>query len=302
MARPNFKRMVQGLEFPLRAPTRPGGVDHPATRKRTGVDYDTDWARRYGARVARSVILGGVFRPVVELIADPAIEGLDRVEKINEPVIIAANHRSHLDTPLLLTSLPRQWRQHTVIAAAADYFFTNQITSAYAALAFGAIPMERTKVARRSADLAIELLRTGWNLVIFPEGGRSPDGWGHEFRGGAAYLSVRTGCPVVPVHLGGTAKILPKGSFAPRRGAVTVTFGSPLRPEPGESMRSFNPRIESAVAALADEATTDWWSARRRRAASKTPPLTGPDASDWRRAWAMEGRRGDRRQPQWPKL
>lgn len=302
MARPTFKRMFQQLEFPLRAPSWPRGVERRPGKKRMGTDYDTAWARRYGARVARTAILDGVFRPVVELIAAPRVEGLDRVEMITEPVIIAANHRSHLDTPLLLTSLPRQWRQQTVIAAAADYFFTNQLTSAYAALAFGAIPVERTKVSRRSADLAVELLQSGWNLVIFPEGGRSPDGWGHEFRGGAAYLSVRTGCPVVPVHLGGTSKILPKGSLTPRRGSVTVTFGAPIRPEPGEHMRHFNPRIEAAVAALADEATTDWWSARRRRSASTTPLLTGPAASDWRRAWALEGRRKDLRQPQWPKL
>ena len=54
---------------------------------------------------------------------------------------------------------------------------------------------------RQSADLARELIDDGWSLVIFPEGGRSPDGWGQPFKGGAAFLSIRTGAPVVPgVH------------------------------------------------------------------------------------------------------
>ena len=49
------------------------------------------------------------------------------------------------------------------------------------------LPIDRSRVSRRSADLSAELIGDGWSLVIFPEGGRSPDGWGQEFRGGAAY-------------------------------------------------------------------------------------------------------------------
>jgi 1-acyl-sn-glycerol-3-phosphate acyltransferase len=50
--------------------------------------------------------------------------------------------------------------------------------------------------------------------VIFPEGGRSPDGWGQEFKGGAAYLSNRTGAPVVPVFIDGTGSDLRQGHEA----------------------------------------------------------------------------------------
>ena len=53
----------------------------------------------------------------------------------------------------------------------------------------GAIPIERTKVTRRSAHQAAALLDDGWSMLIFPEGGRSPDGWGQPFRGGAASLA-----------------------------------------------------------------------------------------------------------------
>ena len=92
--------------------------------------------------------------------------------------------------------------------------------------------------------------------MIFPEGGRSPDGWAQEFTGGAAYLAFRTGAPVVPVHIEGTRHILPKGwPRASDRSRTTVTFGTPLWPEDGENARRFATRIETAVATMANEAT-----------------------------------------------
>lgn len=279
------------FDFPLGPPSWPGGVPRPAKRQRMGTNYDTSWARTTAARSARALILGGVFRPLLHAVGSPEVHGADRLDGLDEPVIFAANHRSHLDTPLVLLSLPRRWRHETVVAAASDYFFTNELKSAYAALAFGAVPMERSKVSRHSADLAADLLDDGWSLVIFPEGGRSPDGWGQEFRGGAAYLAQRCRRPVVPVYVAGTAKILPKGSLTPKRGAISVTFGNPIRPEAGEHTRRLNRRIEAAVTELGDEVTSDWWSARRRAAQGQSPALTGPDATEWRRAWALEERR-----------
>jgi 1-acyl-sn-glycerol-3-phosphate acyltransferase len=219
-------------------------------------------------------------------------------------VIFAGNHHSHLDTPVVLTSIPEPWRYKVFVGAAADYFFRTRLTSAASALVIGAIPIERSKVTRRSADQAAELIADGWSMLIFPEGGRSPDGWGQPFRGGAAYLSSRCDVPVVPLHIEGTAKILRKGAKRPTPAAVRVTYGTPLLPADGESASRYAERIERAVAELADEATTDWWHARQRAAAGTTPPLTGPDAPAWRRAWALGDRsRKRRRQTRtWPKL
>ena len=63
-----------------------------------------------------------------------------------------------------------------------------------------------------------DLIDDGYSLVIYPEGGRSPDGWGQEFKGGAAYLSSRTGAPVVPVFIDGTGAIFGKGMKTPKPG------------------------------------------------------------------------------------
>jgi len=139
-------------------------------------------------------------------------------------------------------------------------------------------------------------------MLIFPEGGRSPDGWGQPFRGGAAYLASKCGAPVVPIHVEGTGRILRKGRRLPRPATTRITFGRPLWPEADEDSRRFAARIEADVAALADEALSGWWQARRRAHAGHTPPLTGPDAPEWRRTWAL-GERGRRRSRRgWPDL
>ena len=60
-------------------------------------------------------------------VAQPSVEGLERFEATEGPVIFAANHSSHLDTPLVLTVLPEPWRHKTVTLAAADYFFDSRV-------------------------------------------------------------------------------------------------------------------------------------------------------------------------------
>ena len=141
--------------------------------------------------------------------------------------------------------------------------------------------------------------------MIFPEGGRSPDGWGQPFRGGAAYLALRCTVPVVPVHIEGTGRILRKGKRRPARSPTRLTFGDPLWPGEGEDSRRFAVRIERAVAALADEVGTDWYSARlrahaprRRRCPDRKRPrgaARGPSATAARSAAVPQQRR-------WPDL
>lgn len=283
---------VLGPRFPLGKPNWPTSIPRPPATRRTGVDYETDWARKYPARLARAVIVDDVLKPALHLIASPTVHGEDRLAGLEAPAIFVANHHSHLDTSLLLTSLPEPFRHRAIVAAAADYFFTSRAKGAVSALAIGAIPMERTKVGRRSADLAAELLEDGWNLIMFPEGGRSPDGWGRAFRGGAAYLALRCRRPVVPLYLEGTDRLWKRGQRWPKVAGkgegVHLVFGAPMWPAEGEDARRFAARIETTVAGLADEWSTDWWSARQRAAKGDTPALTGPSGGAWRRAWALD--------------
>jgi 1-acyl-sn-glycerol-3-phosphate acyltransferase len=252
-----------------------------------------------------------ISRPFLHAVATPRVTGLDRIAHLDEPVIFAANHASHLDTPLLLSVIPERWRHRLFVAGAADYFFDTRVKAITFAFLLNAVPIERQRVSRDSANRVAALLADGWSLIIFPEGGRSPDGWGQTHRAGTAWLAVRTGRPIVPVHIEGTRQMLAKGSTRLRTGTTHVTFGRPLRTSPGEDPRDLAGTLERAVAALADEQTTDWWTARKRAAAGTTPSLTGPDAGAWRRAWALEPRSssGRRRRRQsksgpndWPRM
>ena len=286
----------------LTEPTVPAGVHKEARVSTVGANYDTDWARTYPARFARLIIRTTVMKPIVDALAHPIIDGADRLADVDGPVIFAANHRSHADTPLMMTAVPEPWRDRLFIGAAADYWFTNRLSSPFSALVIGAIPVERKKVSRTAIDTSLELLADGWSMLIFPEGARSSDGWAREFTSGAAFLSIKAGVPVVPVYLLGTDEVWPKGNRLPRRARATVVFGSPIEPTAEDDNRSFALRIQQAVAMLADEHSSDWWQARRRAAEGTTPSLQGPPADSWRRAWARSApdRRGGRRA--WPKV
>ena len=314
------------MGFPFSAPTWPGTVPRPPVDKTLGVDYDSDWARKYPARVARAVVQDLVASPLVRAVARPSVTGLDRIAHLDEPVIFAANHASHVDAPLLVSTIPARWRDDLFVAGAADYFFDTRVKAVAFAFLLNAVPIERQRVSRDSAGRVEELLEEGWSLLIFPEGGRSPDGWGQPHRAGAAWLAARTGRPMVPVYVSGTREILPKGGNRLRPGRTTVTFGRPLRASADGSVagsaaaRALAVELEREMAALSDEQSTDWWTARRRAAAGTTPPLTGPDAASWRRSWALgasasesasdgsgrrggDGRRGGgrrRRSDRWP--
>ena len=280
---------VRSAGFPWTAAPTPAAVDPPVVPDTLGDRYDTEWARRPVARWSRRAALDTAGRAACAVLCRPEVRNLDRLEDLDGPAVFVANHHSHLDTTLLLTSLPLPWRNEMVVAAAADYFFDTRPKAALAAWAYGAVPMERQKVSRRSADTSAALIDDGWSLLIFPEGGRSPDGWGQPHKGGAAYLGVRCGVPVVPVHLDGTGRVLPRGATVPRPQRVVVNVGAPLRPADGEDARRFAVRLERMIAELADETSGDWWTARRRAHAGDTPPLQGPE-DGWRRDWRSPDR------------
>lgn len=305
---------TRALGFPYRKPSVPKGVKVPASTSKLGADFETGWARSYPARAVRSVLTNGPVRLLVRAVTRPEIVGLDRLAdlaRLDEPpaLIFTPNHHSHLDTPLMITAVPEPWRSRLVVAAAADYFFDTRVKGTVAALALNAIPIDREATGRKSSDELRDLLDDDWSLVIYPEGGRSPDGWGQDFKGGAAYLSGRTGAAVVPVFIDGTGSIFGKGMKKLKPGRTKVVFGAPLFPTEGENTRRFNARIEAAVTALGDEALTDFWTSRQRAATGTSPKLTGPDHTGWRRQWALAehrklGKAGQRRRQKrrWPNL
>lgn len=249
--------------------------------------FRTSWSRSRPAQAAREVAQKAALEPLFRSQVRTHVEGVDVLGRVEGPVIFAANHASHLDTPLILLSLPDAWRRRTAVAAAADYFFDTWWRAAGSALVFNTFPIERR--GGSMATTPAEVLAEGWNLVIYPEGTRSKDGWMGRFRLGAAWLALENGVPVVPVVHRGTFAAMPRGQGwpSPGRRQVTIRFGEPLRPDPGEPVRDFGDRLRDAVARLHDEEETTWWESRLRAARSATPDPSGPDVAVWRRVWAQ---------------
>lgn len=274
-----IKEVARGWRWGHR-PLVPRSVEPPVGDHR---EFPTDWARTDAAKMARAAILRFGFRPLIRRDVDVEVHGLDRLAQLDSPVIFVANHSSHLDAPLVLTSLPPDWRDNIAVGAAADYFFDVWWRAVGTTLAFNTFPVERAGV-RKSSGLGKKLLEEGWNLLVFPEGTRSPDGWMREFKHGTAHLAMASGAPVVPIAIRGSYQAMPKGRGwpTPGRPPVSVRFGSAVFAGDGEDVHSLTARIRSALTVTLAESESTWWEAIRQ---DSVPDFRGPDAARWRRMW-----------------
>jgi len=167
---------------------------------------------------ARAVVLS-VFKVVFRV----RVVGKERVPT-QGAYIVAPSHRSILDVPFAAYVTPRTVR----FLAKDDLFSTSFGRRLFDAL--GAVEVERG-TADRGAMRALEgVLERGEPVAIFPEGTRRSGPEIAELFAGAAYLSVKFGVPIVPVGIGGSEHILPKGKVFPRLHRVAVSVGEPLHP------------------------------------------------------------------------
>lgn len=231
-----------------------GSVGTHSWRKAYRRDRDLPWARSPAARAVRAGLLNWVIGPVLSYYGHPVVSGLENLRGLQPPFLLASNHASHLDTPAILLALPPRLRRRTLVTAAADYFFDEAWKGNLFALAVGAIAVERERPPRQSMKLVRRLLTEGWNLVVFPEGGRSADGRLQRGKRGIAHLAAAAGVPVVPVGVVGTFSVLPTGYRWPRRSQVEVRFGSPMftkgHPKPGPGPLGLRTATEGIMASI----------------------------------------------------
>ncbi len=210
---------------------------------------DQEWLRGPAASLAREGLQQALLFPVARVIARPRVIGAADLMHVPQPAVIAPNHASDIDTPLILAALPRAWRSRTVVGAAADRFYRRRGYALASGLWINTFPFDRGGDLRGLADAA-ELVRSGHNVLLYPQATRSA-GQVEGFRAGVARLCLATGAPLLPVHVAGTALIMPKGRGLTQRGRATVTFGRPIFPEPDETSDELIGRARAAVALLA---------------------------------------------------
>jgi 1-acyl-sn-glycerol-3-phosphate acyltransferase len=142
--------------------------------------------------------------------------------------LVAANHASYLDIPMLGCGMKRRaW-----YLGRSDLFPVPVLNDVLQSL--GWIPVRMGRLDREAFGKAIRLIRAGEVVVIFPEGGRSRDGQLRPPKAGIGVIVSQTGCPVVPAYLKGTFDVLPTGARWPRWRQVMVRFGEPITFETGE--------------------------------------------------------------------
>lgn len=185
-------------------------------------------AQGVSARMTRAVLLNGIFRPIINYYVHPDVTGLENLDAVQPPFLLAPNHSSHMDTPLVLMSLPAHLRRRTLVAAASDYFFAKRWLGTFVSVAVGAVPMERRSANRQSMSRVTRLLSEGWCIMMYPEGSRTRDGQLYRGKTGIARLALEANVPVIPVGITGTYQAMPSGRSWPVPGVVQVRFGKPL--------------------------------------------------------------------------
>jgi 1-acyl-sn-glycerol-3-phosphate acyltransferase len=152
------------------------------------------------------------------------VEGLEKIAP-NGSYVFVSNHLSYMDTPVVLANIPVQFR----FLAKSGLFKIPLLGTHLASAGHISVPRDDARAAVKTMTAASQVIRErGISLLIFPEGGRSPDGELAAFKEGAAYIAIRAGVPLVPISLQGTREVLPFGSGQVRSGWVTMRIGEPI--------------------------------------------------------------------------
>jgi long-chain acyl-CoA synthetase len=224
------------------------------------------WNRSWPARALRRASLPTWILPLARVFAWIHVDGREHLTRTSGPVIFAANHQSHMDTPVILAALPGRIRYRVATAMAKEFFkahffpdqysrlswFTNSLNYWLAALFFNAFPLpQREAGARQTLRYVGDLLAHDYSVLIFPEGRRSDTGEIGRFLPGIGMMASRLDVPVVPVRIVGLDKVLHHTWRMARPGRVHVLFGAPLRLT-GDNYAALARQVEDAVRTLAD--------------------------------------------------
>lgn len=168
--------------------------------------------------------------------------------------IYFANHSSNGDFVLIWTVLPAALRSRTRPVAALDYWLKSKLRTFIGREVFNAVLIDRRPEGRLEDPVTqmAKALDEGSSLILFPEGGRnSGDTPLLPFKSGLFHLATqRPNIDMVPVWISNLNHVMPKGKIIPVPLICTLTFGAPLRLDPGETKEAFLTRASSSLLAL----------------------------------------------------
>ncbi|NQU94960.1 MAG: 1-acyl-sn-glycerol-3-phosphate acyltransferase [Candidatus Omnitrophica bacterium] len=163
-----------------------------------------------------------IFEVLLKILCRLEVKGRENLPK-KGPFIVASNHASFAD-PAVMGAACNTTR---ISFMAKRELFERPIFGAWCK-AVGCIPVERRSGSSGALKKAIQILKRGQVLGIFPEGTRSLDGKLQKAEPGIGLLVAKAGVPVIPVYLSGTAGALPRGARVPRLHKVTAKIGKKI--------------------------------------------------------------------------
>jgi 1-acyl-sn-glycerol-3-phosphate acyltransferase len=204
------------VSTPGPAPDEPEGAGAPGRHQAFAVEPERTPLYRAQRRIVQAV-LWTWFRPKVV--------GREHVPATG-PVILAPVHRSFADFGFAAFCTDRK-----LFFMTKDEMWNNKWLGKWL-LSVGAFPVHRESADREALQRAEEVLRKGEALVLFPEGTRREGPAIEDLMEGAAFLSARTGAPIVPIGIGGSDLAMPKGSAIPKPHTIQVVIGPAIPPPP----------------------------------------------------------------------
>jgi 1-acyl-sn-glycerol-3-phosphate acyltransferase len=196
---------------------------------------------------------GTLLAVIARLLSGASVRWIDCQPDTRQRVYFA-NHTSHLDAVVLWSSLPQPLRALVRPVAAKDYWNSGRVRR-YLARTFNALLIDRTdiKVHQSPVDVMLREIGDRYSLIVFPEGSRNTGSEINEFKSGLYYLAKkRPDLELVPVHIDNLNRVLPRGEFLPVPLLSCISFGPPLKLEPGEPKADFLRRAREAVRRLKD--------------------------------------------------
>ena len=175
-------------------------------------------AKTFTYRVVAALIVA-----IARVFFRPTVTGRENIP-LDGPVLIAPIHRSNVDFAFTLFMSPRK-----VFFMAKESIFRVPLLGPLVTH-LGAFPVKRGTADRESMNLAEEVLRRGYALVLFPEGTRKEGRTVHTLHDGAMFMAARTGAMVIPVGIGGSDRAMPLGAKLPRPAKIRIVIGTPVTP------------------------------------------------------------------------
>jgi len=246
------------------APATTGAAAPPAIAPAAEPIPFPSWSRGFLPQLVRRLSLPIWILPLARLFAWIRVEGREHLAGLEGPVIFAANHQSHIDTPVILAALPARLRYRVAPAMAKEFFkahfypeqyswrarLTNGLNYYLGSLFFNAFPLPQREAGTRQALRYVgELVEDGFSILIFPEGKRTQAGEINPFLPGTAMMASRLGVPVVPIRLVGLEKVLHQKAKMARPARAIVRFGAPMTLR-GDDFAALARDLERAVSTL----------------------------------------------------